>query len=86
MYLAILRCFTVVVRKKKLEKFKTTSWFPHHDNVAAHRSLLVKDFLAKYNVTAQERTVWRRELSSSRLHTVRITGTLDICCHITATE
>jgi hypothetical protein len=23
---------------------------------------------------------------SSRLHTVRITGTLDICCHITTTE
>jgi hypothetical protein len=32
------------------------------------------------------RTVWRRELSSSRLHTVRITGTLNICCHITTTE
>jgi len=30
------------------------------------------------------RTVWRRELSSSRLHTVRITGILNIRCHMTA--
>ena len=54
MYFAILRRLTVMVRKEKLEKFKTKSWFPHHDNVPAHRSLLVKDFLAKYNVSAQE--------------------------------
>jgi hypothetical protein len=27
-----------------------------------------------------------RTVSSSRLHTVRITGTLDMCCHITTTE
>ena len=33
------------------------------------------------------RTVWRRELdSSSRLHTVRITGILNICCHITTMD
>jgi len=28
-----------------------------------------------------KRTVWRRELDS-RLHTVRITGILNICCHM----
>ena len=33
------------------------------------------------------RTVWRCELdSSSRLGTVRITGTLNVCCHITTLD
>ena len=33
------------------------------------------------------RTVWRRQMdSSSRLHTVRITGILNICCHITTMD
>jgi len=63
MYIAILRRLTVVVRRKKLEKFKTNSWFPHHENVTAHRSLLVKDFLAKYNVTAQEHSPYSSDLS-----------------------
>ena len=32
------------------------------------------------------RTVWRRELNSSRLHTVSITGILNIYCHITTMD
>jgi hypothetical protein len=62
MYIAILCRLTVVVRRKKLEKYKTNSWFPHHDNVPAHRSLLVQDFLAKYNVTAQEHSLYTSDL------------------------
>jgi hypothetical protein len=62
MYIAVRR-LTVVVRRKKLEKFKTNSWFPHHENVTAHRSLLVKDFLAKHNVTAQEPSPYSSDLS-----------------------
>ena len=63
MYIAVLRRLMVVVRRKKLEKFKTISWFPHHDTVPAHRSLLVKYFLAKYNVTAQEHSPYLYDLS-----------------------
>jgi hypothetical protein len=29
-------------------------WFLHRDNVSAHRSVLVKDLLAKNDVTTQE--------------------------------
>ena len=62
-YIAILRRLTVVVRRKKLEKFKTSGWFSHHDKVSAHRSLLVKDFVAKCNVTAQEHSPYSSGLS-----------------------
>jgi len=32
-------------------------------------------------------TEWRRlQESSSRLHTVRITGILNICCHVTTMD
>jgi hypothetical protein len=32
-------------------KWKTNGWYLLHDNAPAHRSVLVKDFLAKNNVT-----------------------------------
>jgi hypothetical protein len=41
-----------VVRRKHPEKWRTNSWFLLHDNAPAHRSVLVKDFLGKNNVTA----------------------------------
>jgi len=68
MYIAILRRLMVTVRRKKLEKFRTNSWFPHHDTVPAHRSILVKDFLAKYNVTAQEHSPYLSDLSPADFH------------------
>jgi hypothetical protein len=63
MYIAILRRLMVMVRRKKFEKCKTNSWFSHHNNVPAHRSLLVKDFRAKYNVRAQENSPYSSDLS-----------------------
>jgi hypothetical protein len=65
MYIAILRRLTVVVRRKEHEKFKTNGWFSHHDKVSAHRSLLIKDFVAKCNVTAQEHSPYSSGLSST---------------------
>ena len=65
MYIAILRRLMVPVRRKKLEKFKTNSWFLRHDTVPAHRSLLIKYFVTKCNVTAQEYSPYYFDLSPS---------------------
>jgi transposase len=46
-----LRRLINAVRKKNLEKQGTNAWFLLHDNAPAHQSILVKDFLAKNNVT-----------------------------------
>jgi len=50
-YIDILRRIRDAVRWKGLEKWRTNSRFVLHDNAPAHRSVLVKDFLAKNNVT-----------------------------------
>jgi histone-lysine N-methyltransferase SETMAR len=44
----------VAVRRKRPENLRTNSWFLLHYNAPAHRSVLVKDFLAKNNVTTLE--------------------------------
>jgi hypothetical protein len=43
-----------VVRRKRPEKWRTNSWFLIQDNAPAQRSVLVKDFLAKNNLTTLE--------------------------------
>jgi hypothetical protein len=54
LYLEILRRLRVAVRRIRPEKLRIKSWFPLHDNAPAHRSVLVKDFLAKNKVTTLE--------------------------------
>jgi transposase len=54
MYFDILRCLRVAFRKKRHEKWRTTSWFFLHDNAPAHRSVFVSDFIANNNVTILE--------------------------------
>ena len=54
----ILRPLTDAVRKKSPQKWRTNSWFPLYDNAPAHRSVLVKDFLAKNNVTTLEHPLY----------------------------
>ena len=53
MYNDILRRLSGAVRRKRPLKWRTNR-FLLHDNAPAHRSVLVKDFLAKRNVTTQE--------------------------------
>ena len=55
MYTDFLRRLNEAVRRKGPEKWKTNSWFLLHDNAPAHRSVLVKDFLAKKIATTLER-------------------------------
>ena len=50
-YIDILLSLRDAVRRKVSEKWRTSSWFLLHDHVTAHRSVLVKDFLARNNVT-----------------------------------
>jgi hypothetical protein len=54
MWIDILHRLRDTVRKKRFGKLKTSSLFLLHDNASAHRSVLVKDFLTKKNVTTME--------------------------------
>jgi hypothetical protein len=47
----ILHRFWDAARRKRHEKSKTNGWFLLHEKAPAFRSVLVKDFLAKNNVT-----------------------------------
>jgi hypothetical protein len=58
----ILRRLTDAVRRKRLQKWRTNSPFLLRDNAAAHRSILVKDFLAKNNVTTLEHPLFIPDL------------------------
>ena len=54
MYIDILLRPSYAVRRKRPEKWRTSSWFILHCNAPAYRSVLVKNFLAKKNVTTLE--------------------------------
>ena len=51
----LLRRLKEAFRRKRPEKWRTNIWFLLHDNAPAHRSVLIKDFLAKKIVTTMER-------------------------------
>ena len=63
MYIDILLCLRAVVRRKRPEKWGTNSWFLLHNNAPAHRSVLVKDFLAKNSVITLEHPPYSPELA-----------------------
>jgi hypothetical protein len=64
MYIYILhRPKDAVRRKFHKKKWRANSWFVLHNNAPAHRSVFVKDFFAKKNVTTLERP--SRDLASS---------------------
>jgi hypothetical protein len=54
MYIDILRGLRDAVRRKRPEKWRTSSWFLIHSNAPVHRSVLVRDFLANNTVTTME--------------------------------
>jgi transposase len=63
MYIVITRRLRDVVRRKSPKKLRTNSWFLLHDNAPAHRSVLVKDFLAKNYVTTLEHPPYSNDLA-----------------------
>jgi len=54
MYIDRFCRFRNVVRRKRLKKWRTDIWFLPHDNAPEHQMDLVKDFLAKSNLTTLE--------------------------------
>jgi hypothetical protein len=52
----IIRRLRDAISSKSPKKWRPSSWFLLHDNAPAQRSALVKDFLAKKNVTTMEHT------------------------------
>jgi hypothetical protein len=63
MYIKNLHCLRDASTKKCPEKCRTNSGFHLHDNAPAHQSVLVKDFLAKNNVTTLEHTPYSPDLA-----------------------
>jgi len=50
-YCKVLRRLRQNVRRKRPEMWKNGNWLLHHDNVSAHTSLVVREFLIKNNVS-----------------------------------
>ena len=71
MYMDILRRPRDAVRRKRPEKWRTNSRFLLHHNAPAHRSVLVRDFLAKNNVTTLEHPPYARDLASADCYLFR---------------
>ena len=69
MYSDILSRLKDAVKKKFREKWRINSWFLLNDNAPAHRSVLVKDFLAHNNVTTLEYPPYSRELTAADIFT-----------------
>ena len=65
MYTDALRRLRDTVRRKRHEKWRINSWFLLHDNAPAHRSVLVKDYLANSNVTTLEHPPYSPDLPSA---------------------
>jgi hypothetical protein len=68
MHIDILSRLREAVRRKRPEKWRTNSWFLLHDNAPAHRSVMVKDFLANNNVITQEHPTYSFGLPPADLY------------------
>ena len=68
MYNDILRRLRDAVSRKRPEKWRTNSCFLLQNNAPAHRLVLVKDFLAKNNVTTLEHSPYSPQLAPADLY------------------
>jgi hypothetical protein len=68
MYIDVLRRLREAVRKKRPEKWRTSSWFLFHDNVATYRSVLVKDVLVNSNATTLEHPPYSADLGPADIY------------------
>jgi len=64
MYIGILCRLRDEVRGKNSGKWRTNSWFLLYNNAPAHRSVFVKYFLAKKNVTTLEHPPYSPDLAA----------------------
>ena len=70
MYIGIFRRLRDAVRTKYPQNWRTNSWFLLHYNAAAHRSVLVKDFLAQNNVTTLDHPPYAPDLATPDFHLI----------------
>ena len=82
MCLDIFRRPKDAVRRKRPEKWRTYSWFLLRDNAPAHRSGLVRDFLAKNNVSTPQHPPY----SADSYLFCRLTSALKGRCFCDATD
>ena len=65
MYIDTLHRLRDAIRRERPEKWRTNSWLLLHDNAPAHRSVLVKDFLAVNIVTTLEHLIFSTDLTQA---------------------
>ena len=65
MHIDILRRLRDAARRKCPEKSRTDIWFLLHDNAPAHRSVLVKIFIAKNTVTTLQHPPYSLDLAAA---------------------
>ncbi|KAJ4428902.1 hypothetical protein ANN_25896 [Periplaneta americana] len=63
LYVEILRRLRDAVRRKRPEKWVENNWLLMHDNSPAHRAIIVKNFLARHNITALDHPPYSPDLS-----------------------
>jgi histone-lysine N-methyltransferase SETMAR len=68
MHIDIIHRLRDTVRRKRHEKWRTSSWFLLHDNAPAHRSVLVMDILVKSDVITLEHTPYSSDLAAADLY------------------
>ena len=49
-YRTVLQCLRDAVRRHHPEKWRYSSWIPHHVKAPAHRAVITNEFLAKHNI------------------------------------
>jgi hypothetical protein len=65
MYIGLLHRLRDAVKKKRHEKWWAKSSFLLHENIPAYRSVLIKDFLAKNNVTTIHHPLYSPNMASA---------------------
>ena len=68
MHMNILGHLRDAVTRKCHENWRTNSWFPLHDNAPAHRSIWVKDFLSKNDLTTLQHPTYIPDLAAAALY------------------
>jgi Transposase. len=64
-YTDIIHHLRDAIRRKRPEKWRTNSWFLLYNNAPAHRSVLVKDFLAENNMTTLENHTYSPDVAAT---------------------
>jgi len=78
MWIDVFRRLMDAVRWQRPEKIGTNIWYLLHDNAPAHRSVLVKDFLAKNNVTTLELAPYSPDMAAPDFYMLsRMKSTLE---------